>query len=671
MQKLLVSFFLAAAMTTATDAGAVLRPLMISGDVAVDLTQFCEYLEDPEGTLAIADVAGTGSADRFRPLDSTGQSFGVTRSTVWVRFSVAAADSEATSHRWFLSLDWPFNSLVQCYIADKDAPGGWRMVETGPVHQGERSRTLNNFFIYQLPFLGPEPLACYVRAQSYTALMVPLRILHPLDAIQKSNRFSFGYGVYYGIVLFIALLNLFLYQRQKDRRFLWYILYVLSVGGFFLLSNRIVQAVVPQYRYADLIRLHVFFAVMFTFWGTLFTRSFLRTRHAARPLDRVLLGVMAIAVLFAILTPVFELHLLVQFVSSFGFVMVFIVTAVGAIRWRQGFRPARFYLVGFSIFGLGGFVHALLIHGLLPYHPLFANAFQMASAFEIMILQVALAEWIALIHRDKERAEAETRRANERLLEYNLTLEQKVRERTRELETMNSELEILIETTPDAILLVDPDGRIVAANRRAARLFGYGGGGGEVLVDSAIADLAAPEDRQRILNSLTGIRETLEPMTLEFTAHDRHGDSFPVEMNAAAVPSDTGAVTRVIAVIRDISPRRRAEREQLDRVKMNIVLQTAGAACHEINQPLQEIIGLIDIIQLQHEDTEIAGKLTQIKHAVERLAGIVRKLNSIARYETKQYGEGTTIIDLDRASLSAYPPQNPGSAHQPENFPSE
>jgi signal transduction histidine kinase len=93
---------------------------------------------------------------------------------------------------------------------------------------------------------------------------------------------------------------------------------------------------------------------------------------------------------------------------------------------------------------------------------------------------------------------------------------------------------------------------------------------------------------------------------------------------------------------------------------MDGVLQTAGAACHEINQPLQEIIGLIDIIQLQHEDNEIAGKLTPIKRAVERLAGIVRKLNSITRYETKQYSGGATIIDLDRASLPTFlPPLNP------------
>jgi signal transduction histidine kinase len=95
----------------------------------------------------------------------------------------------------------------------------------------------------------------------------------------------------------------------------------------------------------------------------------------------------------------------------------------------------------------------------------------------------------------------------------------------------------------------------------------------------------------------------------------------------------------------------RSEEERLEKERLQVSLEMAGAVCHELNQPLQGISSYAEILlehsapgRIEHDQARAILDLTG------RMGGITRKLMKITRYETKDYVKGVRIIDIDRAA---------------------
>jgi len=109
---------------------------------------------------------------------------------------------------------------------------------------------------------------------------------------------------------------------------------------------------------------------------------------------------------------------------------------------------------------------------------------------------------------------------------------------------------------------------------------------------------------------------------------------------------------RATFTISDISWRKRAEAELLQKEKLRAVVETAGAVCHEMNQPMQAVL-----VELAECDATVGFEKDSVRHRVEKirqhlntLRAMSLKLMHITRYETRDYLEGEKIIDIDKAS---------------------
>jgi CheY-like chemotaxis protein len=99
--------------------------------------------------------------------------------------------------------------------------------------------------------------------------------------------------------------------------------------------------------------------------------------------------------------------------------------------------------------------------------------------------------------------------------------------------------------------------------------------------------------------------------------------------------------------------RHRSESEQIYREKLQAVLETAGAICHELNQPMMAISGNAELLMYAVDENDpVYPKIAKIKSQVERMGIITQKLMGITRYETKAYGDGECIVDIDRSSTA-------------------
>ncbi|HYA15354.1 MAG TPA: hypothetical protein VEF33_13550 [Syntrophales bacterium] len=99
--------------------------------------------------------------------------------------------------------------------------------------------------------------------------------------------------------------------------------------------------------------------------------------------------------------------------------------------------------------------------------------------------------------------------------------------------------------------------------------------------------------------------------------------------------------------------RRQLEEERLQRERLEGVIEMAGAACHELNQPLQTLVGYsYFLLENLPEGSPAFMEVQKIKKSTDQLAKITHKIMHITRYETKEYVGGSKIIDIDKASLS-------------------
>ena len=106
----------------------------------------------------------------------------------------------------------------------------------------------------------------------------------------------------------------------------------------------------------------------------------------------------------------------------------------------------------------------------------------------------------------------------------------------------------------------------------------------------------------------------------------------------------------MLLILNDMTDIKKAEEEKLHKEKLEGALEMAGAVCHEINQPLQVVMGQTEILKIVSEkETSLQKNLEVIISQVVNMAKITRKLMNITKYETKPYIAGN-IIDIEKSS---------------------
>jgi len=88
---------------------------------------------------------------------------------------------------------------------------------------------------------------------------------------------------------------------------------------------------------------------------------------------------------------------------------------------------------------------------------------------------------------------------------------------------------------------------------------------------------------------------------------------------------------------------------ELEEKRLDALVELAGAAAHEIRQPLAVIIGFSDLLKEKTypEDGQISETMTLIKDQCNRINGIVSKMLRISQYKTVPYVDDTRIFDLN------------------------
>ena len=120
----------------------------------------------------------------------------------------------------------------------------------------------------------------------------------------------------------------------------------------------------------------------------------------------------------------------------------------------------------------------------------------------------------------------------------------------------------------------------------------------------------------------------------------------------APIQSEEKSPVGRVAVLSDLTEQKRAARDRAQREKLEGVLETAGAVCHEFNQPLQAISGYTELMAMKLDGHNARPYIDKLTAQIERMRDITAKLQGVTRYETKDYAGNTKIIDLNKASTT-------------------
>jgi PAS domain S-box-containing protein len=114
----------------------------------------------------------------------------------------------------------------------------------------------------------------------------------------------------------------------------------------------------------------------------------------------------------------------------------------------------------------------------------------------------------------------------------------------------------LVETSPNAIITIDQEGQIIAANLRAASLTGYSVA--EITGRQAV-QLAVPEDRGPLAAAFKETLDTGDIRNRTFTMTKKKGGTFLMEVSASLIANSHGQPPSIMAIFRDITERQRGE----------------------------------------------------------------------------------------------------------------
>ncbi len=232
----------------------------------------------------------------------------------------------------------------------------------------------------------------------------------------------------------------------------------------------------------------------------------------------------------------------------------------------------------------------------------------------------------------------------------------------RELTKTKEFLERVIDSSVDAIVSADLKGTVLLFNPAAERTYGYAATEvvGKLNVWALYPGNLASKIMQRIRSDELGGPGVLQGFETELLGKD--GTTIPVMLSASLIyhrgrPIGSVGVFKDLRVERSIKERLAAAQKELEvQEKKAFVAELAGAAAHELNQPLTTVMGYADMIARSLEGGSRLKRATDhIVAETERMAEIVRKIGKLTRYESKAYVGETKIIDIER-SVDREPP---------------
>ena len=243
-----------------------------------------------------------------------------------------------------------------------------------------------------------------------------------------------------------------------------------------------------------------------------------------------------------------------------------------------------------------------------------------------------------------EQVEARTRdlnALNTTLASLNSQLEDRVAERTTELEAEKERLAVTLRSIGDGVIATDVEGRIVLINRVAEQITGWASGEARGRSLGDVMPLLDRVSREPLPDPVAAVldRGAVLDVPAGATLVRKDGSEALIADSAAPIRDRQSRIVGAVLVFRDVTERRRVEEQLQNTQKLESLGILAGGIAHDFNNLLTGVFGLVDLARHRSTpDTPIRKTLDRTLAVLDRARGLTGQLLTFS-----QAGEPVTV----------------------------
>ncbi len=365
--------------------------------------------QDITDKLAVTKIADESDPEEvWKILQDTAQSgdyyYGFVQEYVWGGLSLKSSSETET---WIIEVENPHLNYIEIYV--KESGGTWK--QTGSTGRAMPFNTRNidhtNFaFDITVP-AGEAADVLLMFDKRRSSISYPVKLWSEEEFYHAQQRNYAYYGVYFGLFGIVILIAAIAYIVSFNTKFLWYLIYVISVGLFVFNDLGLAQ----KYIYPDSAtigghaRLGITYIMMIAL--NLFISSYFRTKIMYPATHKFILGCCIGIGLIASNHLIFTDTAIENATIVLILFYALILCTIGAgIRLAVSFYHVEKYssvlfISAFSFIFAAGIVFIMSEFGLIAISPMIFTPLQIASVFEIIFLSVGIAWQIRIAEKER------------------------------------------------------------------------------------------------------------------------------------------------------------------------------------------------------------------------------------------------------------------------------
>ncbi len=420
----------------------------------INPTPHALYLRDDTHRLSIKDIIQTPDASFQSPGDEEMLNFGYNDAVYWVKLHLTNDSRDPVNK--LVEVSYAVLDHVAFFLVDNGVPKDFYY--SGDNRQFWRRPYPHQTFVFPVLLQPGQQTELYVKVSSSSSVQIPMTIWSPEAFHRDKQNEALLFGIVFGVLIAMFCYNLFVFASVRERHHLYYSLYVLAIGLFFLsiygFGYRFLWPNAVSWNDNSL----VFFLGGFLFFAGLYIYEFLSIEetHYLKFATHIYLALSVFVILASLSAPYF---VAIKLALVSGAMAIVLATWAGVARVVEGDISARYFCAGFIFIVAGGLLLLGNKLGLLPRNGFTENALLFGTSIQVILLSLAMADRLSrekqhrimvqqeLLASERDLIESQQlalhneRKANEAhrnslimQQQSNEILEQKVKKRTEELE---------------------------------------------------------------------------------------------------------------------------------------------------------------------------------------------------------------------------------------------
>jgi diguanylate cyclase (GGDEF)-like protein len=372
----------------------------------------------------------------WNEIDITEASFGFNQLNFW--FRIPLKNIHRSSTPWFLRSNYPLLDKIDVYLlADNNVVQEFHSGDSLPFSQRPVKQPT---FVFPLEIHTEQEYSLYLHVQTTSSVQLALSLQTESNFWQTIATENAASAAFYAILISMLLYNSVIFFIVRARSYLYYVFYIAT----FTLFMASIHGWGYQLLWPNSPKTHelsvVFLIGPLIIFGALFSATFLKLAVIRPSLNRLIFLLVWIAGVYSIAALLLPYAIMIRIGAALAIIAAAVAMFSTLQEWlRSKSREVMMFIIAWTTVLVGFLLYSGQKFGLLPINTLTEHAIEIGAVLEVLLLALGLADRIN--SERKTRLETQRRLLNVQI-KANLELDNKVRERTEELELLNDNLHI-------------------------------------------------------------------------------------------------------------------------------------------------------------------------------------------------------------------------------------